>query len=42
MSTLGADLSANGHASESCAFTHLSLDRPSAGYCRVTFEHPPS
>ena len=23
------------------AWTHLSIDRRSAGYCRVTFDHPP-
>jgi enoyl-CoA hydratase/carnithine racemase len=33
----------NGRGSDawSSSFTHLRLDRPSASYCRVTFNHPP-
>jgi enoyl-CoA hydratase/isomerase-like protein len=36
--------STNGRGSESwCrSWTHLSVDRRSTGYCRVTFDHPPS
>jgi enoyl-CoA hydratase/carnithine racemase len=36
--------SSNGRGSDeawSGAFTHLRIDRRSAGYCRVTFDHPP-
>jgi enoyl-CoA hydratase/carnithine racemase len=31
----------NGRGSEAWCWTHLSVDRPSPGYCRVTFDHPP-
>ena len=43
MSTLDASPSDNGRGSESWyrSWTHLSVDRRSAGYCRVTFDHPP-
>jgi enoyl-CoA hydratase/carnithine racemase len=33
--------SANGRGSESWLRSHLSIDRRSPGYCRVTFDHPP-
>jgi enoyl-CoA hydratase/carnithine racemase len=35
--------SRNGRGSDawSSSFTHFRLDRPSASYCRVTFDHPP-
>jgi enoyl-CoA hydratase/carnithine racemase len=37
-------VSNNGRGSHSWAgsWTHLSVDRRSAGYCRVTFDHPPT
>jgi enoyl-CoA hydratase/carnithine racemase len=43
MSMLGADPSNNGTGSEawSGSWTHFSVDRRSATYCRVTFDHPP-
>lgn len=43
MSTRDANPSDNGRGSEawSWSWTHLSVDRPSSGYCRVTFDHPP-
>ena len=43
MSTLDAGPSSNGRGSAawSRSWTHLSLDRRSPGYCRVTFDHPP-
>ena len=43
MSTVDAGPSNNGHGSEtwSHSWTHFSIDRPSPGYCRVTFDHPP-
>ena len=43
MSTHDADPSNNGRGSEawSRSWTHVSVDRPSSGYCRVTFDHPP-
>ena len=33
----------NGRAAESWhrSWTHFRIDRPSSGYCRVTFDHPP-
>jgi enoyl-CoA hydratase/carnithine racemase len=42
MSTADAS-STNGRGSDawSGSFTHLRIDRRSAGYCRVTFDHPP-
>jgi enoyl-CoA hydratase/carnithine racemase len=43
MSTSRADPSSNGRGSEawSGSWTHLSVDRRTPSYCRVTFEHPP-
>jgi enoyl-CoA hydratase/carnithine racemase len=43
VSTLDTDASYNGRGSEawSQSWTHLSIDRRSQGYCRVTFDHPP-
>ena len=43
MSTIDAGPSSNGRGSAawSRSWTHLSLDRRSSGYCRVTFDHPP-
>jgi enoyl-CoA hydratase/carnithine racemase len=43
MSTVDAGFSNNGRGSEawSGSWTHLSVDRRSPGYCRVTFDHPP-
>jgi enoyl-CoA hydratase/carnithine racemase len=43
MSTIEASSSDNGRASEAWyrSWTHLSVDRRSPGYCRVTFDHPP-
>jgi enoyl-CoA hydratase/carnithine racemase len=43
MSTIDASPSNNSHGSETWAqsWTHFSVDRRSAGYCRVTFDHPP-
>jgi enoyl-CoA hydratase/carnithine racemase len=43
MSTIDASPSDNGRAPEgwSRSWTHLSLDRRSPGYCRITFDHPP-
>jgi enoyl-CoA hydratase/carnithine racemase len=43
MSTTGTGASANGRGSEawSESWTHLSVDRRSPSYCRVTFDHPP-
>jgi enoyl-CoA hydratase/carnithine racemase len=43
MSTVDAGPSNNGHGSETWthSWTHFSIDRPSPGYCRVTFDHPP-
>jgi enoyl-CoA hydratase/carnithine racemase len=37
------DPAMNGHRSEGWAlsWSHLRVDRPSAGSCRVTFDHPP-
>jgi enoyl-CoA hydratase/carnithine racemase len=42
MSTTDAS-STNGRGSDAWAeaWTHLHIDRRSAGYCRVTFDHPP-
>jgi enoyl-CoA hydratase/carnithine racemase len=39
----GHHLSDNGRGSDawSSSWTHFGLDRPSASYCRVTFDHPP-
>jgi len=43
MSTTDASPSRNGRGSDSWSrsWTHFSFDRPSPGYCRVTFDHPP-
>src|SRR5438067_7681209 len=43
MSTIDTSPSNNGRGSEawSWSWTHLSLDRRSPRYCRVTFDHPP-
>ena len=43
MSTTDANPSDNGRGSEawSRSWTHVRIDRPSAGYCRLTFDHPP-
>ena len=43
MSTYDANPSDNGRGSEawSRSWTHVRIDRPSAGYCRLTFDHPP-
>jgi enoyl-CoA hydratase/carnithine racemase len=43
VSTTDASPSSNGRGSEawSSSWTHFRLQRPSAGYCRVTFDHPP-
>lgn len=43
MSTHDVNPSENGRGSEawSWPWTHVSVDRPSSGYCRVTFDHPP-
>jgi len=43
MSTIGTGPSNNHHGSDTWAlpWTHLGIARPSPGYCRVTFSHPP-
>ena len=43
MSTMDTNPSANGRGSGEWywSWTHLSIDRRSPGYCRVTFDHPP-
>ena len=43
MTTIDASPSDNGRGSDAWAqsWTHFRLDRPSPGYCRVTFDHPP-
>jgi enoyl-CoA hydratase/carnithine racemase len=43
MSSIEAGPSDNGRPSEAWhrSWTHLSIDRRSPGYCRVTFDHPP-
>jgi enoyl-CoA hydratase/carnithine racemase len=43
MSTIDAGPSSNGRGSAawSRSWTHLSLDRRSSSYCRITFDHPP-
>jgi enoyl-CoA hydratase/carnithine racemase len=44
MSTAGATHSnnnGNGSHAWALSWTHLSVDRRSPGYCRVTFDHPP-
>jgi enoyl-CoA hydratase/carnithine racemase len=44
MGTLGTGASNNGHGSDAWlrSWTHFRFDRRSAGYCRVTFDHPPA
>lgn len=43
MSPLDLDSSRNGRGSDGwfASWTHLSIDRRSPSYCRVTFDHPP-
>ena len=43
MNATRMNASSNGRGSDawSQSWTHFSVDRLSAGYCRVTFEHPP-
>ncbi len=43
MSTVHASPSSNGSGSDAWSrpWTHISVDRRSAAYCRVTFAHPP-
>jgi enoyl-CoA hydratase/carnithine racemase len=41
MNTSDMSPSANGRGSEAWSRSHLSIDRRSPGYCRVTFDHPP-
>ena len=43
MNTIDTSASANGRGSEtwSESWTHLSVDRRTPSYCRVTFDHPP-
>ena len=41
MSSSNFSPSANGHGPDSWLGSHLSIDRRSRGYCRVTFDHPP-
>jgi len=43
MSTADTSATSNGRGSDAWSrpFTHLRIDRRSAGYCRVTFAHPP-
>ena len=43
MSTIDASPSNNSHGSETWSepWTHFRVERPSPGYCRVTFDHPP-
>ena len=43
MSIMDASPSNNGRGSDAWhrSWTHLSVDRRSPGYCRVTFDHPP-
>jgi enoyl-CoA hydratase/carnithine racemase len=43
VSTVDAGFSSNGRGSPawSRSWTQLSVDRRSAGYCRITFDHPP-
>ena len=43
MSSIDTGLSPNGRVSEtwSQSWTHLSVDRRSPSYCRITFDHPP-
>src|SRR6478609_574381 len=43
MSTADTSATSNGRGSDAWSrpWTHLRIDRRSAGYCRVTFAHPP-
>jgi len=43
MSSTGKSLAPNGRASGAWhqSWTHFRVERPDAGYCRVTFDHPP-
>jgi enoyl-CoA hydratase/carnithine racemase len=43
VSAINTNPSHNGRGSDawSRSWTHLGIDRRSAGYCRVTFDHPP-
>ena len=43
MTTVDSSPSDNGRGSDAWSrpWTHLGIDRRSAGYCRVTFDHPP-
>ncbi len=43
ITTIDSDASLNGRGSEAWyrPWTHLSVNRPSPRYCRVTFDHPP-
>ena len=41
MSTSDISPSANGHRPHSWLGSHVSIDRRTRGYCRVTFNHPP-
>ncbi|HEX6745261.1 MAG TPA: enoyl-CoA hydratase/isomerase family protein [Solirubrobacteraceae bacterium] len=43
MSSIDTDPSSNGRGSDawSGSWTHFGVERRSAGYCRVTFDHPP-
>jgi enoyl-CoA hydratase/carnithine racemase len=41
VSVLRGDQSPNGRHPPS-SWTHLRVERPSTGYCRVTFDHPPA
>jgi len=43
MSTMDTSPSANGRGSDAWSrpWEHMYIDRPSPGYCRVTFDHPP-
>src|SRR3954447_25096515 len=44
VSTIDTNPSNNGRGSDAWmrSWTHLGIDRRSPGYCRVTFDHPPS
>jgi enoyl-CoA hydratase/carnithine racemase len=44
VNTLDAGPSSNGHGPDTWtrSWTHLRVDRRSVGYCRVTFDHPPT
>jgi enoyl-CoA hydratase/carnithine racemase len=44
MTSLDATASSNGRGSEAwcTSWTHFHVDRRSPGYCRITFDHPPT